>query len=426
MPYPKPQHRWAFVLLSIGLLSFPGLVSAQPQTSSPEDSLARAPAPDAPVSPAATPPAEASGAPPRAQIDLEHGARVESTDGRFGVRLGALTQFRAQLDEVSDGRFQGRFNTFYVRPQLRMHAFGNQLNVFVQPEFSGAGARLLDFEITYQPHEAFGMRVGQFMTPFSRGWLTPIPVLHMVDFGAANDNFRWGRDTGAMLMGQPFGGKLEYYLGVFNGNGIGMPTKQTVHGLGVARLAISPLGAVPYNQTRFLAGDQPLRFSIAVNGYAGRRSYERTITDLTTGAPITVQDPNQVHLAGGVDFALDVDRLTVLAEAFLRRNVVKTTGNPATDSYGLTAQAGYYFPAPRLELATRLTYTNQDLGTATNWLATYEGEVNWYAHGNHAKLQLRYLYADTGSAFVASSSSPLSSYFTGTQHRLLAQVQAFF
>lgn len=376
---------------------------------------------------ATVPPPRPDAAPTPAVVpyaSLERGFGIESGDGRFGVRLGAENLYRAELNQTSPDHWQGQFNLWMVRPQLRMHAFGQKLRFFFQPEFAGTGAKLLDLEMTYVPHEAFGIRGGQFMTPFSRQWLTPIPVLGMVDFGAANDYFRWGRDDGVMFFGTPMHGKLEYFAGVFNGNGINQPTNQRVHGLGVARLGIAPLGAVPYDQTVFLARSQPLRFALAANGYAGRVTPYHQQYDPVSTKPVTVADPDQRNLTGGLDFALFWNRLYFLTEAYYRQRTVFTAGSPTTDSWGMQAQVGYYIAPIHLELQTRFNYVDPNVDVHHDWLATYEGEINYYVAGNHAKLMLHYLHANAGSHFASPGS--ISTYFPGKQERLMLQAQIFF
>jgi hypothetical protein len=353
---------------------------------------------------------------PRILASLDDGFGVESEDGAFGVRMGALLQYRVQLNEAADGEFRPSFQTFMVRPTLRMHAFGQKLRIFVQPEFAGTSARLLDLELTYQPHAAFAIRAGQFLTPFSRTFFTPVPLMQFVDFGIASDVFRVNRDTGVMLFGTPAEGRFEYYVGAFNGNAIDRDPNERVRGMGVARIAVAPLGRVAYDQTPFLAASQPLRFALGLNGYLQRVVPTHTETNLTTGQTSTVQDPERRNHTVGADLALYVDRFAFLGEVYYRDQQI--IGGARVHAIGAYAQMGYYLAPARLELAARVSYVDPNRDAPLDSVHTYETALTGYVHGNHAKIALRYLFADANTS--------LSGLYAGRQHRLTLQTQVFF
>jgi hypothetical protein len=354
---------------------------------------------------------------PHLTASFDDGFSVDSENHDFGVRIGALIQYRVNLNETASGRYDANFQSFMTRPQIRMHAFGNQLKVFIQPEFGGTGSKLLDLELTYQPHEAFALRAGQFLTPFSRIFLTPVPLLQFVDFGVPNDFFRVNRDTGVMAFGTAADGRFEYYLGAFNGNTINRDPSERVRGMGVARLVVAPLGKVPYDATLFLRESQPFRFALGVNGYMQRVVPVHTQVDLMTGQIVTVRDPERNNRTLGTDLQVFYERFALLAEMYYRAQQI--AGTPGTThALGAFAQAAYYIPVARLELSTRVGYVDPNRDTPGNSVHTYEGALTGYVRGNHAKVALRYMFADAGAA--------MSGLYVGQQHRLTLQTQVFF
>ena len=184
----------------------------------PEPALTPAPSPTpapppTPVVPAPPPP-DASG--PMFFASLDRGLGVSTADSSFSAELHFFTQIR--LDQViADTVRAPEFRVAMARPVLRGKLLRPWIQYFIQPELAGRSTTLLDAEITIQPHPAIGVRVGQFLTPFSREFLVPPFRLLFPDFAPSNGFFRDNRDLGAMVLGMPADGHLEYYAGVFNG-----------------------------------------------------------------------------------------------------------------------------------------------------------------------------------------------------------------
>ncbi len=147
------------------------------------------------------------------------GFGVDHDDGTFGVAVGLVSQMRFET-KIDGDDVRPAFAMRMVRPTLRAHVLKPWIRVFVQPELAGTSSRLLDFEIDVQPAPEFGVKTGQLVTPFSRTFITPVPKLLFQNFSVANDYFRGDRDTGVMAYGYLLGARLEYYAGLFNGNGI--------------------------------------------------------------------------------------------------------------------------------------------------------------------------------------------------------------
>ena len=135
------RSRICFALVAVVAVACPEVADAQglpPPTST-----------AAPATPAPTGGAHAS---------FNDGVTIESADSRFGFRIGAVVQYRGQANQMvptpadpanlDPNHWHAYFNSFFMRPQVRLHAFGNQLKLFFQPEFAG---RALDCSTSSSP-----------------------------------------------------------------------------------------------------------------------------------------------------------------------------------------------------------------------------------------------------------------------------------
>jgi hypothetical protein len=275
------------------------------------------------------------------------------------------------------------------------------------------------------------VKLGQFLTPFSRTFYTPVPKLLFQDFSLANNFFRSDRDTGAMVYGTPFEGRFEYYLGAFNGNRINQSGNDDDKLLGVARMAVNPLGPVPYDETAGLAGKMPFRFGLAVNGYYGKVPPGQPSVTAAPAFPLpanttpdVVANPpasRDLTRTVGADLVVHYWLATVQAELYYR-DLDPGGGGPRLKSKGGYAHASAFVFWPYLELAGRFSYLDADRLTASKTKQSsqtlgYEAALNVYPFANNLKVNVRYTYFDNPKAPVGKR--PAS-------HQFLAQTQWYF
>lgn len=345
---------------------------------------------------------------------LADGLGLKRQDKLFSVDLGILTQMRytATFHEskvVDDG-----FNVLMVRPTLRVKALNDTVRLFVQPELGTSSPKLLDFELTWQPRPELGLRVGQFLTPMTRSFLTPVPILQWTDFNRVNAKFRADRDTGAMIFGATKNGKLDYWLGGFNGNGIDKGGNDDTTMMGIARVAVNPVRPMPYDETPSLKGAVPFGIAIAVNGIADRAHPTKVVTD-ATGAQTTVNLPQETRLTGGGDIAIHYKTFTFLAEGYTKMIDPDGSGT-RTFSYGAFAQAGV-FPIPkRLELAVRGGFMDPNRSKDKDTESNIEGLITGYFVGNHLKVGARY-------TMIRNEAKTSDGLLPGVNHRFIIQTQ---
>lgn len=302
----------------------------------------------------------------------------------FSAELHVFTQLR--VDEVlSDGSHVPEFRVQMARPVLRGKLLRPWITYVVQPELAGKSPALLDAELTIAPHAAFGVKVGQFLTPFSREFLVPPFRLLFPDFSPSNISFRDNRDIGAMLFGMPLGGHLEYYAGVFNGNGI----NQTPGGariMGIVRLAANLRGKPVYTETPQL-DDAQTQLSFGINGTVGRHDLP-----LPASAPASTVAEIAPYATLGADLTVHKGACTVQAEGYAKWQ--QLSGDASQWSAGGYLHGGCFVYQRTLQLAARVDVIDANLDSHAGLRAQAEGLLVYYVQGNHLKLQLRYAYGN--------------------------------
>ncbi len=348
---------------------------------------------------------------------------LQTKDKRFTLKIGAQIQVRYSASDAEKPSEKSAFKIQQARPQLRASLGKPWVTVFFQPELANV-PQLLDLELTLLPLPEIGLKVGQFLTPFSRTFYTPVPKLLFQDFSIANNAFRADRQTGAMLFGSAFQGKAEYYAGAFNGNRINQNGNDDDKMLFAGRVAVNPLGAIAYDETPALMGPQPLRLGLGINGFWGK------VPPVAPTAPAfplpTGTDPTLTPLpmasrdtlgTVGADLAIHVWHATLQAEYYFR-SLDRGAGGPVTQGQGAYVHASTFLYFPYLEAAVRVSYVDLDRSAKGDQTFAYEGAFNVYGLGNNLKLNLRYTRFDLPQQ-TSQVSAPASQQF-------LAQTQWYF
>lgn len=186
------------------------------------------------------------------------------------------------------------------------------------------------------------VKAGQFKVPFGRQELSSSTVQEFVDRSIVAGEFERGRDIGLQLWGTPFGGKLDWRVGVFNGNGRTVTRNDNDDLQLNARVTWQPFGDAKYSEGDFESTDRPLlaiaaqyennTLPIAAAGGVAAHARERTIT--------------------GGDIVFKYRGLFLFGELFDATND-RTNNLVSFDNSGYNLQAGYFVIPKRLELALR-------------------------------------------------------------------------
>lgn len=324
-------------------------------------------------------------------ISLERGVGGAAPDGTFAAALHFVTQLRLEEVVAPGGRQTPEFHVVLARPAVRGHALRPWIQYFVQAELAGSPA-LLDAELTVQPWPFFGVKLGQFVTPFSREFLVPPFRLLFPEFAPSNVFFRDGRETGAMVFGTVAGGRFAYFTGLFNGNGINQPPGKA-HLKWIGRLAYNPTGRAVYDEVPQLVAPRPT-VSIGVSGSFGVHDRPAP-SGIPTGSPPPAEDVAKI----GGDMVASFGPGSISAEGYARWS--GAAGTPATWAAGGFVQVAVFVWQRRLQVAARGDVIAPDVRTSDGLRSQGAAQLAWYARAHHLKLQLRYAYTDVRATATA-------------------------
>lgn len=361
----------------------------------------------------------------RVYADAEHGLAIDSADGNYGIGFGFLGKAAFENRTTPDGESDPAFRLLMARPILRGHVFRRWIDFFVQFELAGASARLVDAQLTVRPFDAVGIRVGQFIVPTSRSYMTPVPALQFPDFSAANDFFRAGRDIGAMFFGSVLNHRLEYYAGIFDGRGIDLSNKTDGKLLYAGRVGWAVFGgkapksigmppAIAYDETAALKGPLPLGLHFGLSAFHDTFARTQEIVDPDTRRTTQEVLPDSRRTSVAADAMFQIAGLYSAFEIYHDWRV--EDGGSEQRGLGSTAQIGQFVWPQRLELVARFSFITPNIALSRRSLRSYEIGTNGYIYGNNLKLQLRYALDD--------ADLQLRSFQPGITHLLTLQLQA--
>ena len=180
---------------------------------------------------------------------------------------------------------------------------------------------------------------------------------------------------GATLLGAPADGKLEYYLGVFNGDVATGAVQQHPH-MATARLVLNPLGATPYTQVPWTTGLDGPRISIGLNGL-----WSTPLTLDADGVQHTQTDTTE-----GVDLTWLAPRWAWSTEGFLRQSTDEA--DTTTSAWGAYTQLSHLLREDgKVDLSGRYgilkTATTGDVSAQT-----FEVGAGFYPYRDHLKVAL--------------------------------------
>jgi hypothetical protein len=367
------------------------------ETATTTVALAQAVAPD--VGRAVTPDASPRSVTPFAS--LEEGVGVRSDDGDFSLAAHLLFQTRYEHVERDGGRDDG-FRVVLARPALRGVAFIPWVQYFVQLELAGSPL-LLDAEIVAQPIPELGLKVGQFVTPFSREFLIVPGALLFPDFAPSNVQFRSNRDTGAMFLGSALDRRIEYFAAVMNGNGINRGGNDNAELAWIARVAGNVIGESPYTEIPQLLTGQ-LGLSVGLNASYAEVEQIGTTLDPVTGTTTTARLGSAPTSKVGADVAFHTGPLSVQGE-FYTRTVGTGGGARHSVARGGFAQVGVFVVPRTVEVGIRGDLVDLDVGGARPPGSRFDLGAAYYFRENHLKLQLAYAWSDTRVVPLAPGAS---------------------
>ncbi|MEI9934919.1 MAG: porin [Ferruginibacter sp.] len=273
---------------------------------------------------------------------------------------------------------------------------GTKFDYRAQIDFGGTAITPLDLYIVYKPFKDYlKFTAGQFYVPFSLENVSSDKSLELIDRsqvvnalvarkGDASNNLvdsignQNGRDVGIQASGSviPFEGRnlVDYYLGVFNGDGINVADNNKQRDIST-RIVVHP-------------------FKILDIGASYYNGYDK-FTGGTTGD----------RFRWGGELALNYKALTVKSEIISGQD--GNTLSKHIDHQGGYVQAGYFFLPKKLQAVLKYDTYNYDENKAGVQSTYYILGVNYFFN-SWAKIQVDYRKAD-GQGAVNSNNDLFST-----------------
>jgi phosphate-selective porin OprO and OprP len=329
-------------------------------------------------------------------------------DGAFRIDLFGGFQGLYQLDApdedvnrlnlgddfvAADPGATSLFRIRRARLGVQGHIWSPDLQYHIQTELAGAAATLKRVYLNYRINPSFQIEAGKFKPPFSRQQLISYSRQQAVDRSLASDEFARGEDDGLMVWGTPLDGTMEYYAGVWNGEGNNRNSQQDSDNMFGGRLVWMPLGHVPYHSSALTATEGPKVLLGAaatlnggwlfdVNGVAGIQS--PTETCVAGECTVNEGDDASITQLGG-ELALMWGRFSTSGE-FYQRTVSPNGDFDEVVAQGWYAQAGL-FVLPRIEVGGRWSELDRNTDADGGELREITPFGSWYVHGDDVKVQ---------------------------------------
>ncbi len=354
------------------------------------------------------------------------GFRFETRDGNWQTNLQWRFQFRLSYPTSSDPRQLDDFvaspneTSFQVR-RLRMKIGGHGYRPWLKYYFeldlqptrdaddssTTTSTRVIDWRVDVAKWEMLGLRVGQWKIDYNRERVDSSGRQEFVERSIVNRIFTVDRQVGMQLRGRLFKetlADLNYYGGVFNGQGRGVLNDDT-NMMYVGRLQWNFLGReLPLRQTDVERTELPTgSFSASASHTIGEctRWSSSGCGNLDGFAAPKDASPGQFKINQAAQgFAFKWQGFATQQEFHWKR-VIDRVNDTENDLYGVYGQAGYFFneicdwvPEP-LEFAFRYAWLrepNETVLAVDNERQEFTVAANWFFAGHNNKLTLDYSY----------------------------------
>ncbi|ATC63054.1 hypothetical protein CMV30_03245 [Nibricoccus aquaticus] len=326
---------------------------------------------------------------------------VKAAGKEKALTLGGYIQMQGEAGDAPDSRFTGINDRFLLRrTRLTVKgAFAENFDFTIQSDFgnnsvggvSGYRAQLADAFVNWNKYAFANVQIGQFKTPHGYEQLLSDTKTIFIERSLPNDQLTVSRQIGLGVNGVVANKRVNYGVGLFNGNGVNNGANDNENFLYAGRVAA----------TAWTRGTDKLAFG--VNGFAS--------ADTGITVPILTGTFTGHRTGWGADGQLTLGRLDVGGE-FLHLLANRRTGVDAT-AEGWNAFAGYFVLPKTLQAVLRFETYDSNTNTADTTSDTWTLGLNYYLKGDDLKLSLNYLLGDPAGVL-------------SDQGRLLGRLQVIF
>lgn len=329
------------------------------------------------------------------------GITVETADGRYSVNIGGYAQLRyAFTDKDSDTAGDiGDFRIRRFKLAMKGNLYSKNLGYKFQGEIAG-GFTTEDAFLTYAFGAPLRLQFGQFKPAQARQELTSASRQLFPNRSLANDTFNLGYDDGLQASGSCVADRVEYRLGVFNGNGPNTRNPDNRH-MVVARLDLHPLGEYRQDEAGWTS-DRPLvnlggsfaREKLGPGDVSGGFNRDNDVLDVALELDKLTDTAFTAAYGSHLSWLLWTANLNAswhgaaFAAEYYNLNADPERGNDWT-SDGYYVQTGYQVISRRLELAARYSRVeSKDVNASARFdKSEFQFGVNYYIAGHDLKLQ---------------------------------------
>lgn len=331
----------------------------------------------------------------REKLDPKAGTVVTAGGKEDKLILGGFIHAQAEVGDAPDSRYAGVNDRFLIRRArvtLRGN-FGRDWAFKLESDFgantsgntSAYRAQITDAHVDWTANPAAQVRIGQFKTPFGWEQILSDTQNPFVERSLANDRLTFGRQIGLGVSGTFPAQRLDYSVGVFNGNGVNTSNND--------------------NSNFFTAG------RVGFKAWTGKLGGKAATWSVGTNAITTRESGTFVGDREGIGF----DTQFSAGPVSLRAEWLQNKSTPRTGT--ATTADGWYFAAlydltSQWQLVSRYETYDPNTGLAQNETDHLVFGVNHRFVGNDVILGVNYLAGD--------------ARIGGADDRILARLQLVF
>ncbi len=313
---------------------------------------------------------------------------IESKSALLQVSNRVQVRFTDENREVEPANDpdRGSFRIRRAKTKFEGWVYSKDLTYELQLNWPDTANPLEDAVINYdftKGKKMFQLKAGQYKVPFGRQELTSSGSQEFVDRALVSNRFARGRDIGVQVWGQPAGGKLDWRVGIFNGNGRTVSRNDNDEYQVNARATFQPFGDVKYSEGDFESTDK-LLFAVA----GQYESNERPVA-ASGSMPAHAVDKEIV----GADVVVKYKGLFIFGEWFDAEND-RTAPVSDFDDDGFVAQVGYFVIPKKFEIAARLAEIDPNTAVSNNEQEERGIALGYFWNKHPHKLQADYREID--------------------------------
>lgn len=305
---------------------------------------------------------------------------IENKLARIDISNRLQVRFTQEMPEQGDD--VGSFRIRRMKTKFEGWVYTKDLTYDLQLNWADSANVLEDAAINYdfmKGRKTFQLKGGQYKVPFGRQELTSSGSQQFVDRSLLSNRFARGRDIGLQLWGTPAGGKLDWRVGIFNGNGRTVSRNDNDSYQTNARVTFQPFGDVKYSESDFESTDRPL-FAIAAQ-------YESNERPIAAAGSTPAHSVDKEILGGDVVFKFK--GLSIFGEYFDATNERDNNVSDFDDG-GYNLQAGYFLIPQKLELAARMSEIDPNNDRDNDEQEERGVALGWFFNKHPHKIQADY------------------------------------